>query len=259
MVDLRTGRYGGRRYRLLISLRAFADEQLRMGSGYADAVRAHAHHYLDRLAGIPPWRNVARDLTVELEPDLDDLLIAIDRGASSDEPELRTAAARAMEPLAFLLTNLGLFDDARRRCDAALEDDLDDPQRGRLLVARAFLQASEDGISDYVRYASEAMQYLRLGDGVWTSALAMTTVAAQMFVPAQPAAEFEDALAQLDGDPSPGAEQDRADVAPLPRRHADEHAPVRRTRAIPSCAAPRSSPRWSRRASSGCGRPRPPR
>ena len=38
----------------------------------------------------------------------------------------------------------------------------------------------------------------------------MTTVAAQMFVPARPAAEFEDALAQLDGDPSPGAEQDRA-------------------------------------------------
>ena len=89
MVDLRSGRYGGRRYRLLISLRAFADEQLRLGSGYADAVRAHTRPLPRPARGHSAWRNVARDLTVELEPDLDDLLIAIDRAASSDEPELR--------------------------------------------------------------------------------------------------------------------------------------------------------------------------
>ena len=166
MVDLQSGRDGSRRYRLLISLRAFADEQLRTRPDFADAVRAHTDHYLHRLAGIPAWRNVARDLSVELEPELDNLLLAVDRASSAAEPERRGAARRATEALAFVLTNLGLFDDARRRCDAALATELEPASRGRLLVARAYLEASEDGISDYVSFAGEALQYLKPGDGM---------------------------------------------------------------------------------------------
>ena len=62
---------GPRRYHVLDTLRAFAMDQLRTGADEFDtACDADALHYLDRLATLPPWRNVARDLRTEFEPDL---------------------------------------------------------------------------------------------------------------------------------------------------------------------------------------------
>ncbi len=70
---------GPRRYHLLDTLRAFAIEQLRTRPGEFDAVcDAHALHFLDRLAALPPWRNIARDLRTEFEPDLGNILVAAD-------------------------------------------------------------------------------------------------------------------------------------------------------------------------------------
>ena len=68
----------------------------------------------------------------------------------------------------FLLTNMGLFDEARRSCDAALASDIDDQRRGRLLVARAYVEATQDGTSDFRLRAADALRYLTPGDGVWS-------------------------------------------------------------------------------------------
>ncbi len=135
MVEVRTSRDDGRRYRLLNSLRAFAGEQLQAQPAYADAMRAHTWHYLDVLAAVPTSRNIARALWADLEADLDDILVAIDRAERSDDRKLHVAAARATEPLAFLLTNMGMYEEARRRCEAALATEVDDTLRGQLLVA----------------------------------------------------------------------------------------------------------------------------
>jgi tetratricopeptide (TPR) repeat protein len=109
-----------------------------------------------------------------------------------------------------LLTSLGLYAEARRRCDVALTEPLADALRGRLLVARAFLEASEDGVSDYVSFASRALEYLNPGDGVWSAAMGMTSVPSQMFLPDEPATKLEAALAALDDAHASGAEHDRA-------------------------------------------------
>jgi predicted ATPase/class 3 adenylate cyclase len=209
MVEIGTAR-GAHRYRLLYSLRAYADERLQASREFDAAIAAHTAYYLERLSGIPAWRNVARALWTELEPDLDNLLSAVDRAATAPDAALRLAAARATEPVAFLLTSLGLYTEARRRCDLALTESLDAALRGRLLVARAFLEASEDGISDYVSFASRALEFLHPGDGVWSAAMGMTSVASQMFLPNEPAATLEAALTALDDARAPGAEHDRA-------------------------------------------------
>ena len=151
---------GPRRYHVLDTLRAFAIEQLRTRPGEFDAAcDAHALHYLDRLAALPPWRNIARDLRTEFEPDLGNILVAADR-ADGSVGAPAAAIGRATAPLAFLLTHIGLFDEARRRCAAALTGDLDDFSRGTLLVARAYLEATQDGTSDFVSIAAQALQYL---------------------------------------------------------------------------------------------------
>ena len=59
-------------------------------------------------------------------------------------------------------------------------------------------------------FAGEALQYLKPGDGMWSAAVAMTSIPEQMFIPERPTLVLEEALGQLDGDESPGAEQDRA-------------------------------------------------
>src|SRR5262249_8828528 len=51
---------GPRRFHVLDTLRAYALEQLQARPDDFGAARAaHALHYLDRLAGIPPWRNLS--------------------------------------------------------------------------------------------------------------------------------------------------------------------------------------------------------
>ena len=168
---------------MLNSLRAYAGEQLQAQPAYADAIRAHTWHYLDALAAVPTSRNIARALWAELEADLDDVLLAIDRAERSDDRKLHVAAACATEPLAFLLTNMGMYDEARRRCETALATEVDDALRGQLLVARAFMEASQDGISDYLSFAGQALQYLQPGDGVWSAAIGMTSIVDQIFAP----------------------------------------------------------------------------
>ena len=129
-------------------------------------------HYLDRLAGHPAMaehraRPVGRARTRARRPAARDR----PRLEQRPNPSCASAAARATEPLAFVLTNLGLFDDARRRCDAALDDRARACEPGPAARRGAYLEASEDGISDYVSFAGEALQYLQPGDGVWSAAV----------------------------------------------------------------------------------------
>jgi predicted ATPase/class 3 adenylate cyclase len=197
---------GPRRYRLLDTLRAFGMEQLGAHPDELDRARdAHARHYLARLAALPPWRNMARDLRAEFEPDLGNIFVAADRAAAMPE-----ALGRATEALAFLLTHIGLFDEARRRCDAMLATDVDDASRGRLLVARAYVEATQDGSSDFVAIAAPALEYLEPGDGVWSGALAMTLVLQQMFLPDAAVAALEDAMERVADQSSTAADHDRA-------------------------------------------------
>ena len=78
-------------------------------------------------------------------------------------------ARTATHPFVFLLVNIGLIGEARERCDRALAaPDLEPFTRGRLLVAHAYMQATEDGSSAFAPVAAEALQYLQPGDGVWS-------------------------------------------------------------------------------------------
>ena len=195
---------------MLDTLRVFAVEQLRTRAGEFDAAcDAHALHYLDRLATVPPWRNVARDLRTEFEPDLGNILVAADR-AEKGAGAPAAAIGRASGPLVFLLTHLGLFDEARRRCSAALTGELDDVSRGRLLLASAYVEATQDGSSNFVSIAEQALEYLTPGDGVWSAALGMTSVANQMFAPHIAVPSLEDALERIDHHTSASADHDRA-------------------------------------------------
>ncbi len=188
------------RYRLLDSLRAFAMVQLGTRPDENErALHAHAHHYLARVAALPPSRSMARELRSEFEPDLGNILVASDR-----------AVADVTEPLVFLLTNMGLFDEAMRSCDAALASDIDDQRRGRLLVARAYVEATQDGSSDFRLRAAEALPYLTPGDGVWSAALGMTSVVEQMFGPDVAVPALQEAIASIDGQVSVSADHDRA-------------------------------------------------
>jgi predicted ATPase len=201
---------GPRRYHLLDTLRSFAIEQLRTRPAEYEAARdAHALHYLGRLGALPPWRNLARDLRTEFEPDLGNILAAADR---ADEGAGVSAAVigRATAPLAFLLTHLGLFDEARQRCAATLTADLDDSSKGRLLIAQAYIEATQDGTSDFMSIAAKALQYLTPGDGVWAGASGMTSVVNQMFAPAVAVPALEDAFEQIGEQTSAAAEHDRA-------------------------------------------------
>jgi predicted ATPase/class 3 adenylate cyclase len=201
---------GPRRFRLLDTLRSFAREQLELHPGdEEDARDAHALHYLARLGALPPWRNIARDLRDEFEQDLGNILVAVDRVDETGSAAL--ARSRGVtDPLVFLLTNLGLFDEARARCDLALAANLDDASRGRLLVASAYVEATQDGTSDFAAIAREALAYLTPGDGVWSAALGMTSIVAQMFAPDFAVPELEAALSRLDGTSSVAAAHDRA-------------------------------------------------
>jgi predicted ATPase/class 3 adenylate cyclase len=203
---------GPRRYRMLDTLRAFAIERLQARpDALDDASDAHARHYLSRLADLPPWRFIARDLRTEFEPDLGNILIAFDR-AESRAVDWTVSIARASDPLVFLLTHIGLFAEAKERCDAALAraDDIDDATRGNLLVARAFVEATQDGTSDFLSFAAQALDYLTPGDGVWSAAFGMTSVVDQMLAPDKAVPALEDALARIEGQTSAAADHDRA-------------------------------------------------
>ena len=110
----------------------------------------------------------------------------------------------------FLLTNMGLFDEARRSCDAALASDIDDQRRGRLLVASAYVEATQDGTSDFRLHAADALRYLTPGDGVWSAALGMTSVVEQMFAPDRAVPALQEAIASIDDQASAPADHDRA-------------------------------------------------
>jgi hypothetical protein len=210
MVDTVADASAPRRYHVLDTLRTYALERLRARPDEFDAaLDAHARHYLTRLAALPPWRNIARDLRTEFEPDLGNILVAADRAEHTvSGPPL--PIGRATEVLAFLLTNMGLFDEARRRCEGTLAGVLDDADRGKLLVARAFLEATQDGTSDFVSIAAQALQYLTPGDGVWSAAFGMTSVVNQMFAPQVAVPALEEAIARIDGVTSAAADHDRA-------------------------------------------------
>jgi predicted ATPase/class 3 adenylate cyclase len=199
---------GRRRFRLLDTLRAYADERLReRPEAFDAAMAAHAAHYVARLDAVPMSTVMARDLCVMLEPDLDNLRAAFDR----DVPTPGTHQARATIPLLFLLVHLGLIAEARARCDAMLAaDDLDVPVRGRLLIARAYMDGTEDGASDFGRVAQQALGHLAPGDGVWAGAVGLTSVPLQMFAPDDEVPRLDRARARLDGLVGADADHDRA-------------------------------------------------
>jgi tetratricopeptide (TPR) repeat protein len=205
---------GPRRYHVLDTLRAYALEQLRTRPDEWEAAQAaQALHYLDRLAGIPPWRNLALDLRTEFEPDLGNILVAADHAAdhaAAGDGVERDAVRRATEPLAYLLTNLGLYDEARRRCGEALASELDDVTRGRLLTASAYLEATQDGTSNFVAIATEALPYLTPGDGVWAGTYGLTSVVNHMFAPELAVPALEAAHERLPDDGSATSDHDRA-------------------------------------------------
>ena len=160
---------GPRRYHVLDTLRAFAIEQLRTRPAEFDAAcDAHALHYLDRLAALPPWRNIARDLRTEFEPDLGNIFVAADRaGRQIRRPGGRD---RSGDRAARVLAHEHRF---VRRSAPALRGRADG--RARRLRAgagcssrSAYLEATQDGTSDFVSIAAQALQYLTPGDGVWS-------------------------------------------------------------------------------------------
>jgi tetratricopeptide (TPR) repeat protein len=189
-----------RRYRLLDSLRVFALEQLSTRPDDLDRARdAHARYYLERLAAVPSSRCMARDLRADFELDLGNILVA------TDHPD-----AQISEAVVFLFTNMGLFGEAKRACDAALARNIDDGKRGTLLVARAYAEATQDGTSDFRAIAAEALRYLRPGDGVWSAALGMTSVFEQMFAPDTAVQSLQEALEHIEDQNSATADHDRA-------------------------------------------------
>jgi hypothetical protein len=195
---------------VLDTLRAYALEQLQARPDEYDAARdVHALHYLDRLAGIPPWRNLSLDLRTEFEPDLGNILVAADHAAAGDGRN-GAPVRRAAEPLVYLLTNLGLYDEARRRCGEALAGELDDVTRGKVLTARAYLEATQDGTSNFVAIANEALPYLTPGDGVWAGTFGLTSVVNHMFAPDLAVPALEAARQRLDDQGSAAADHDRA-------------------------------------------------
>jgi predicted ATPase/class 3 adenylate cyclase len=208
MVATQDGHHERRRFRLLETLRAYAEE--RLGERPADlavATAAHARHYVAGLGAVPMTRVMSRDLRTTLEPDLDNLRAAFDRGAAAVEQE----QGRATIPLLFLLVHLGLIGEARARCEAALEaGGFDEPVRGRLLLARAYMDGTEDGASDFAGVAHEAVAHLRPGDGVWAGGVGLESVALQMFAPAREIPRLEVARARLDGLGGREADHDRA-------------------------------------------------
>jgi predicted ATPase/class 3 adenylate cyclase len=196
---------GRRRFRLLETLRAYADERLRdRPDDLAAAFAAHAHHYLARLAAVPMSMVMSRDLRTAFEPDLDNLRAAFDRAGGPDHAQATTA-------LLFLLVHLGLIGEARTRCDVALAaEGLDDTARGRLLLAHAYMDGTEDGASDFAGVALQAAQHLRPGDGVWAGAVGLASVPLQMFAPLDEVPRLEAARASLDGLDGSAVEHDRA-------------------------------------------------
>ncbi len=71
---------GRRRFRLLETLRAYAEERLRERPADLEAATAaHAAHYVARLLAVPMSRMMSRDLRTAFEPDLDNLRAAFDR------------------------------------------------------------------------------------------------------------------------------------------------------------------------------------
>ncbi len=203
---------GGRglRFRLLESLQAYARERLQSDpEALAGATAAHAAYYLGQLAAVRTPRVMARDLRAEFEPELDNIRLAFDNA------DAHAAAAalvrRATHTFVFLLVNMGLIPEARRRCDELLAaPDLEDFTRGRLLVARAYLDATEDGSSAFAPIAVQALEYLRPGDGVWSAAIGLTSIPMQMFAPADAIEDLQMARERVDPLDGSDADHDRA-------------------------------------------------
>jgi predicted ATPase/class 3 adenylate cyclase len=200
----------GLRFRLLESLQAYAGERLRSRpEALAGATTTHATHFLGRLGAVPMRKVMTRDLRTEFEPDLDNIRLAFERAAG--EQEVETLVRNAVQPFVFLLVNMGLIAEARVRCDAILSvADLDATTRGHLLVARAYLDATEDGSSAFAPIAAEALRHLVPGDGVWSAAVGLTSIPMQMFAPADAVLDLEASRARLDDLESPDADHDRA-------------------------------------------------
>ncbi len=210
MVMAQDDRGRGLRFRLLESLRTYADERLRADpDSLAAASTNHAMHYLGRLAAVPMRRVLARELKTEFESDLDNVRVAF--AAAPGASSTAELARRATHPFVFLLVNIGLIGEARDRCHRALEDPGLEPfTRGRLLVASAYMQATADGSSGFAPIAAEALQYLEPGDGVWSGAVGLTSIPLQMFAPADAVLDLEAAAVRLDGLDGADADHDRA-------------------------------------------------
>ncbi len=201
----------GLRFRLLDTLRAYADEQLRRQPDRLEAaVAAHARYYVSRLAAVPMAQAMSRRIQTHCIPDLDNLRLALARIRSEkSDPQLTEALIR----FSLLLANMGLVTEARRSCDQGLaEPDLTDLARGCLLAARSYMDATEDGSSDFAVTAGEALRYLHPGDGVWSGALGLTSIPVQMFAPADIAPFLTEQRGRLDGLEGSDAEVDRATV-----------------------------------------------
>jgi predicted ATPase/class 3 adenylate cyclase len=198
---------GRRRFRLLDTLRTYAEERLRARPEALEAATAaHAGYYVARLLEVSMSRVMTRDLRTTFEPELDNLRAAFDRAS----PGSRNAAGAAT-PLLFLLVHLGLIDEARARCDAALAvEGLDTIVRGRLLLARAYIEGTADGTSEFGGMALQAVQHLQPGDGVWAGAVGLASVPLQMFAPDHEVPRLNRARARLDGLDGAEADHDRA-------------------------------------------------
>ncbi len=72
------------------------------------------------------------------------------------------------------------------------------------------MEASQDGISDYLSFAGQALPYLQPGDGVWSAAIGMTSIVDQIFAPAMAESTLKTARRQVAGNDTEGADHDRA-------------------------------------------------
>jgi predicted ATPase/class 3 adenylate cyclase len=201
----------GLRFHLLDTLRAFADERLwdqpeRRGA----AIAAHSQHYLARLAAMSLPEAMSRQIQTQCGPDLDNLRLAFAR-ADGKPPDAEVT--EALIRFVLQLANMGLIPEARQYGERALAaPDLTDLARGRLLAARSFMDATEDGSSGFAALAGEALKHLKPGDGTWSGALGLTSIPIQMFAPADIVPFLTQQRSRLDGLVNTDADVDRATV-----------------------------------------------
>ena len=79
-----------------------------------------------------------------------------------------------------------------------------------MLIARGFIEATQDGGSNFGSYASRAVAQLEPGDGTWAGAVGMTSIVEQFVLPDQAVGQLEAARSRLDGLETTRADHDRA-------------------------------------------------